>query len=176
MVLIDPLLWHYGELMCAADEALHGIEAQLEVLSVRCCSPRSSSLPSFAVPLLFENTSDAVAPNFLKNNFINHVYHLINEKTEVYDEGYSVKAVLDEASSDTSSTEPLLAKRESFYHYNHCNGIILTFNIAMFCLSVTLFSISGDRLIKLDDPFDNGILRKSSEYCEKAPQSIIVGS
>ena len=116
-----------------------------------------------------------MAPKFSKNNLINHVYHLINEKAEVYDEEYSVKAILDEASSDTSSTETLLAKRGSFYHYNHCNGIILIFNIAMLCLSVTLFGISGYRLMKPDDPFDNGILRKSSEYCEWSPQSLIVG-
>ena len=100
----------------------------------------------------------------------------MNEKTELYDEGYSVKAVLDEASFDTSSTELLIAKRESFYHYNHCNGVILIFNIAMFCLSVTLFGISGYRLMKPDEPFDNGILRKSSEYCEWSLQGIIVGS
>lgn len=107
-----------------------------------------------------------MSPNFLKNNVIDHVYHLINEKAEVYDEEYSVKAVLDEASSDTGSTETLLAKRDSFDHYNRCNGIFLIFNIAIFCLSVTLFGISWYRLVKPDDPFDNGILRKISEYCE----------
>ena len=131
--------------------------------------------PSFAIPLLLENNPYAMAPNFFKNNLINHVYHLMNEKAEVYDEEYSVKAVLDEASSDTSSTETLLAKRESFYHYKYCHGIILIFNIALFCLSLTLFGISGYRLMKPDDPFDNGILRKSSEYCEWSSQGMIVG-
>lgn len=130
--------------------------------------------PSIAVPLLFENRSYAMTPSFIKNGLFNQVYHLINEKAEVYDKEYSVKAVFDEASSDTSSTETFLAERESFQHYNHCNGIILIFNIAMFCLSVTLFCISGYRLMKPDDPFDNGILRKSSEYCEWSPQGIVV--
>ena len=110
-----------------------------------------------------------MVPSLFKNNLIKHVYHLVNEKAEVFDEGYSVKAVLDEACSDTSPTETLLAKRESFYQYNHCNGIIFIVNIAMFCLSVTLFGISGYRLMKPDDPFDNGILRKSSEHCKWSP-------
>ena len=123
-------------------------------------------IPSFAIPLLFVNRSYAMTPNFMKNNLINQVYHLINEEAEVYDKEYSVKAVLDEASSDTSSTETLLAKRESFHLQNRCNVIILIFNIAIFCLSITLFCISGYRFMKPDDPFDNGILRKSSEYCE----------
>ena len=133
-------------------------------------------IPSIAIPLLFENRPYAMTPSFMKNNLINQVYHLINEETEVYDKEYSVKAVLDEASSDTSSTETLLAKRESFHHNNRCNVIIiLILNIAIFCLSVTLVCISGYRLMKPDDPFDNGILRKSSEYCEWFPRGITVG-
>ena len=116
-----------------------------------------------------------MTPSFIKNNFINRVDHLINEEAEVYDKEYSVKAVLDEGFSDTSSTETLLAKRESFHTYSRCNVIILIFNIAIFCLSVTLFCISGYRLMKPDDPFDNGILRKSSEYCEWFPRGITVG-
>ena len=123
-------------------------------------------ISSTAIPLLFEYRPYAMTPSFIKNSLINQVYHLINEEAEVYDKEYSVKAVLDEASSDTSSTETLLARKESFHHYNRCNAIILIFNVAIFCLSVTLFGISGYRLMKPDDPFDNGILRKSSEYCE----------
>ena len=130
---------------------------------------------SIALPLLFEYRPYAMMLSFIKNNLVNQVYHLIIEEVEVYDKEYSVKAVLDEASSDTSSTETLLAKRESFHHYNRCNVIILVVNIAIFCLSVTLFCISGYIFMKPDDPFDNGILRKSSEYCEWFPQGIIVG-
>ena len=126
-------------------------------------------IPFIAIPLLFENGPLAMMPSFIKNSLIKQVYHLINEEAEVYDKEYSVKAVLDESSSDTSSTETLLAKRESFHPYNRCNFIILISNIAIFCLSVTLFCISGYRLMKPDDPFDNGILRKSSEYCEWSP-------
>ena len=111
---------------------------------------------------------------FFKNNLINHFYHLINEKGEVYDEEYSIKAVLDEASSDTSSTETLLTKSEPSYSHNHCNGIIIILNIIMFCLSITLFGISGYRLMKPDDLFDNSILRKSSEYCKWFFQGRIV--
>ena len=126
-------------------------------------------------PLLFEKRADAMVRNLFKDSLINHVYHLVNEKAEVYDEEYSVKAVLDEASSATSSTETLLAKRGSLYHYNHRNGIIIILNITMFCLSVTLFGISGHRLMKPDDPYDNSILRKSSEYCRWFLQGGIVG-
>lgn len=151
--------------MYAADEVLAGVEAQLDILSVRCCSPRPSSFYFFHSPLLFEKSANAMVRNLFKDNFINHVYHLINEKAEVYDEEYSVKAVLDEASSATSSTETLLAKKGSFYHYNYCNGTIIILNIAMLCLSVTLFGISGYRLMNPDDPYDNSIIRKSSEYC-----------
>ena len=132
-------------------------------------------IPSIAIPLLFEYRPYAMTPSFIKNNLINQVYHLVSEEAEVYDKEYSVKAVLDETSSDTSSTETLLAKRESFHRYNHWNAIILILNIAICCLSVTLFCISGYRLMKSDDPFDNGILRKSSEYCEWFPQGITVG-
>ena len=132
-------------------------------------------ISSIAIPLLFENRPYAMMLSFIKNNLVNQVYHLVNEEAEVYDKEYSVKAVLDEAFSDTSSTETLLAKKESFHHYNRCNAIILVFNIAIFCLSVALFCISGYKLMKPDDPFDNGILRKSSEYCECSPQGITVG-
>lgn len=133
------------------------------------------SSTSSTIPLAFDKSAYAMVPNFFKNHVINHVYHLINEKAEVYDEEYSVRAVLDEVSSTTSSTDTLLAKRGSYYHYNHCNGIIIILNIAMFCLSVTLFGISGYRLMKPDDPYDNSILRKSSEHCRWFLQGEIAG-
>ena len=163
--------------MCAAHEAFGGIEAQLSSKEYRSDTAPLDLLPisSVAIPLLFEYRPYAMTPSFIKNNLINRVYHLMNEEAEVYDKEYSVKAALDEASSDTSSTETLLPKRESFHHNNRCNAIIIIFNIAIFCLSVTLFCISGYRLMKPDDPFDNGILRKSSEYCEWSPQGTIVG-
>ena len=133
------------------------------------------SSTSFKIPLLFEKLADAMVRNLFKDGLINHVYHLVNEKAEVYDEEYSVRAVLDEAASATSSSETLLAKRGSVYHYSHRNGIIISLNIALFCLSITLFGISGHRLMKPDDPYDNSILRKSSEHCMWFVQGGIVG-
>ena len=152
--------------MYASDEALGGVVVQLKNYQSDTILLELLPSTSFTIPLLFEKRAYAMVPNFFKNKLINHVYHLINEKGEVYDEEYSVKAVLDEASSDTSSTETLLTKSGPSYYYNHCNGIIIILNIAMFCLSVILFGISGYRLMKPDDLFDNSILRKSSEHCK----------
>ena len=101
-------------------------------------------------------------PNFTKKNFFKHVYHHVNEKWEPFDEEHSVKAHFDEGSSDISSAETLLTRREPA---NHRFSIFFAFNMAFFGLSIVLFVVSGDRILGLGDPFDNAILRKISEHC-----------
>ena len=104
-----------------------------------------------------------MAPNFARKNIIKHVFQRLSDRVDPYDEVYSVKAHFDEASSDISSTETLLAREERPHRHN---GIFFAFNIAMFCLSASLFFVNGYRIMKPNDPFNNAVLRQTSEHCK----------
>lgn len=86
-----------------------------------------------------------MSPSFTKKSFFKHVCHKIDEKPGPFDEEHSVKTLYDEESSDISSAETLLSKREPV-RSNY--GFFFALNVAMFCLSATLFVVSGDRLME----------------------------
>ena len=100
-------------------------------------------------------------PTIIKS-FLKHAYENINEKADPYDEMLSVKALYDETSSDVSSAETLLARKQ----HPRGHGVLFALNIVMFCLSAILFLVSGYRFSKPNDPYNNEILRKSSFHCK----------